>query len=336
MNKFLKSEPAYRARQVYQAVFLNLIENWAQATGLPKGLREVLAAACPLDIKAEVLVSRDGQSAKAGIYFSAMPVETVLMKHRGGRNTICVSSQIGCALGCKFCATGRIGFRRHLRYDEIITQVLFFARNLKKQGRKVSNIVFMGMGEPLCNYDEVMRAVKFLNDPALFNIGARKISISTVGIAGGIKRLAGEPYQLNLAVSLHAPDDELRSRLMPVNRDQPLEDVLKAVKKYQVETKRRVMIEYVLLKEVNDRPEQAAKLAALLKAELVKPYFVNLIAYNDSTEFKASRPAAVADFKKVLEKEKITVIERYRFGRDIMAGCGQLAGGFRSGREASA
>lgn len=327
LNSILKDEPAYRARQAYRALFVNLIEDWAEASDLPGELRKRLSAHCPLTIKAVTVPAPDKNALKAAFYFDDTPVEAVLLRHADGRNTVCVSSQVGCALGCVFCATGKMGLRRNLRYGEIVAQALFFARYLKKSAQTLTNVVFMGMGEPLLNYQPVMRAVKTLNDHELFNIGARKISISTVGITAGINKLASEPLQVNLAVSLHAPDDDLRSRLMPINNKEPLKKVLSAVNYYTRKTSRRVMVEYVLIKGVNDSPAAAGALAALLKTELAKPYFVNLIAYNDTGEFFPSLPRDRERFRRILEHERITVVERYRFGRDIAGACGQLAGG---------
>jgi len=336
IQEILKDEPKFRLKQVYQAIFQKFIENWDDVTVLSLALREKLKAECPLDISAEILESKDKNTVKAAIDFSSSAVargegggdgkiETVLMRHGDNHNTVCVSSQMGCLLGCEFCLTGQGGFQRSLNFYEIVEQVLFFARYLRRHDERVSNIVFMGMGEPLLNYDEVMKAVRFFNDKDTFNIGARKISISTVGIIDGIKKLSSEPLQINLALSLHAPDDELRQEIMPVAKNNPLKSLLKAVKSYIEKTNRKVMIEYLMLDKVNDSSAQAQKLADLLKASLGRLFMVNLISYNETQNFKTSPNAVINNFKKILEREGVEVAQRFKFGRDVQGACGQLA-----------
>jgi len=194
-----------------------LIEDWDKATSLPLSLREKLKKEVPLTIKAKLLQSKDKKTIKALLELEdGIKIESVLMLHNDNRSTVCVSSQAGCALGCLFCATGQLGFKRNLDYWEILEQVLLFARH-----QKISNVVFMGMGEPFLNYDNVLKAVRIINDPHCFNIGARKISISTVGLFSGIEKLIEEDIQVNLSISLHAPNNELRSKLMPINKKYP-------------------------------------------------------------------------------------------------------------------
>ncbi len=324
LEKLLAGEPAFRKKQVKQLVFCDLIEDWNQASTLPQALRDKLAREWPLDIKAKVLGAKDGRSAKAVIeLIDGLKIETVLMRHEG-RNTVCVSSQVGCALGCSFCATGQTGFKRNLTAGEIIGQVLFWARYLKKEGGQVNNIVFMGMGEPMLNYDNVFEAIKIFNDPSGLAIGSRHISISTVGIVEGIKRMSQEPLQVNLAISLHAPTDELRSELMPINKKYPLKEVLAAVDDYLMATRRKVMFEYIMIKGVNDSSEQAQKLAVLMRHPL---FFVNLIAYNPTGIFLATSAVDIKKFKDFLMSKGIQTIERYRFGQDVSAACGQLVAG---------
>ncbi|MDD5489462.1 MAG: 23S rRNA (adenine(2503)-C(2))-methyltransferase RlmN [Candidatus Moranbacteria bacterium] len=323
IEKIADSEPSFRLKQIKKAVFHDLIENWNEATTLPKNLREKLEKEMPLEISAEVFPSKDGRTVKAGIRLEdGLLIEAVLMKHTEKRNTVCVSSQVGCPLGCQFCETGKMGFKRNLMAMEIVEQVLFFARSLKKTGEKVTNIVFMGMGEPFLNWENVKKAIEILNDDNCFGIGARKISISTAGIIEGIEALAEEFPQINLAISLHAPDDKLRGELMPVNKKYPLVKVLRAVDEYIKKTNRKVMFEYVMMKDVNDSEEQAKKLSKLLKKPL---YMVNLIAYNPTGRFKASPSERIKKFKSILEKAGIFATQRYRFGTDIEAACGQLA-----------
>ena len=323
LEKILKKEPNYRLSQINNAIFRRLITDWNQASNLSLNLRQELKKNCPLEIKAETFISQDKRTIKAQIILEdKQKIEAVLMCHDGNRNTVCVSCQVGCSLECKFCLTGKMGFKRNLTASEIVSQVLFFARYLKSEKENVTNIVFMGMGEPFLNYENVLRAIKILNDPRKFNIGARKISISTAGIVEGIKKLGLEGLQVNLAISLHAPDNKLRSKLMPINKKYSLEKIFQAVDEYIKKTSRRVMFEYLLLKDVNDANEQALELAGLLKNRLC---FVNLIIYNPTmTKFKAADDKQIKKFKKILEEKGIAVTQRYRFGRDIEAACGQL------------
>ena len=246
------------------------------------------------------------------------------MKHADQRNTVCISSQVGCSVGCQFCATGELGFKRNLSDWEIAEQVLYFARFLKKDGEKVNNVVFMGMGEPFLNYDNVLGAIRILNDKDGFNLGARHISVSTVGIVEGIKKFTAEDLQVNLAISLHAPDNVLRSKLVPLNKTYPIEKVLAAADEYIKKTKRRVMFEYLMIDGVNDGEKQAVTLAKLLKKPL---YFLNLISYNPTghCEFKSSPGWKIKKFKEILEKAKVSVTQRHGFGKEIKGACGQLA-----------
>lgn len=327
MEEILKSYPAYRLKQAKEAVFQKLLNSWDEATNLPQELRERLNQECPLSIEAVVEKSAKSTAQKAAIKLKdGNLVETVLMKHEPLRNTVCVSSQVGCALGCDFCATGKAGLLRDLSYGEILEQLLFFARILKESREKISSVVFMGMGEPLLNYDEVMKAIEVINAKDGLGIGARHISISTVGIVPGIEKLTQEPKQINLAFSLHSADDELRSKLMPINRKYPLTVVLAAIKKYIEKTGRKVMIEYLLLGGVNDSNEAAEELAKLLKKSLPKLFFVNLIGFNAAGIYKAASAARQKAFRTILEKVGIQTTARYRFGEDVKAACGQLAG----------
>lgn len=335
-EELFDKEPKYRLRQAKKALFQDLIKNWQEATALPSDFRKELNEKCPLNISAEIIVSKDKNTVKAVITLEdGLKIETVLMRHKDGRNTVCVSSQAGCPLGCSFCATGKTGFKRNLGVWEIVGQVLFFARllapersdggqarYLKKSGEKVGSVVFMGMGEPFLNYQNVIEAIKILNDKNGFYLGARHFSISTVGITEGIRKLAEEKLQINLAISLHAPDDNLRSELMPINKKYPIKEILNAVDDYIKKTRRRVMFEYIMIKDLNDSAEHAEALAGIMKKHL---YFVNLISYNATGIFKPSSSLRIKKFKEILEKEKVAVTERYRFGEDIDAACGQLA-----------
>jgi len=251
-----------------------------------------------------------------------LKIETVLMK-LNDRYTVCLSSQVGCPLGCSFCATGALGFKRNLSDQEIINQAILWARYLKPQGVAIDNLVFMGMGEPFLNYDNVMKAIKFLNSQNSLNIGARKISISTVGIIEGIKKMAQEPWQLNLAISLHATRDNLRSELIPTNKKYSIKKIIQAVDDYIEETGRKVMFEYLMIKDVNDSDEEAKALVGLMRAPL---YMVNLIPYNSTGKFKASSTDRITKFKQILIDGRVNVTLRRSLGQDISAACGQLAG----------
>ena len=327
LQKILRDEPPYRLKQAYQAVFKNCVRSWDEATIFPKDLRENLKKECPIEINARLNESADGKTAKAALIFDdGVTVEAVLMRQADGRNTLCLSSQAGCPLGCGFCITGKKGFRRNLNTDEIITQALFFARYLHQKNERISNAVFMGMGEPFLNYDAVLTAIRILNDKDFFNIGARKISISTCGIVEGIKKLANEPLQINLAISLHAPNDKMRAGLMPIDKKYPIKKVLEATAGYIKKTGRRVMIEYLMLKNINDGPEHARELSNLLKKELRRLFFVNIIPHNPTGFFDPAEGPRIKRFKDMLERTGITVTQRFRFGRDIKGACGQLAG----------
>ena len=325
LEKILSGEPTFRLKQAREAVFLNLIEDWDEAINLPPDLREKLNQEVPLKINAKVFELKDGAQKALITLADGVKIETVLMRHQNGRNTVCVSSQAGCALGCAFCATGRVGFKRNLTLDEIVEQVLFWARILKKENKRVGNIVFMGMGESFLNYDNVLSAIKILNDENGLNIGSRHISLSTAGIVEGIKKLADEPLQVNLALSLHAPNDALRQEIMPVAKKYKIAEIFEALEYYIKKTRRRVMLEYIMIKDLNDSPICAEELVALIKKMKQPLVFVNLILYNETGVFKPSSAERVKAFKAVLEKEKIAVTQRWRFGGDSAAACGQLA-----------
>src|SRR3989338_9024718 len=309
LEKILYSEPKFLLKQAKQAIFIDLISDWSEATNFPLVLREKLNQDCPLEIKAETLISGQGNSIKALIRLKdGLKIETVLLEHGVGRNTVCLSSQVGCPLGCLFCATGKMGFKRNLTFMEIVEQAVYFARLLKKEDRqiypvksptavgvggaefdRVNNIVFMGMGEQFLNYENVLSAIKVLNDKNSLNIGARHISISTIGVIGGLKKLAKESMQINLALSLHAPTDDLRVKLIPADKKYPLEAIMEELNNYLEKTGRRVMIEYLMIDKFNDDKEQALELATLLKKIQPPLFFVNLIAYNPTAGMSLER-----------------------------------------------
>jgi 23S rRNA (adenine2503-C2)-methyltransferase len=318
-------EPRYRARQVYEALTRGLVADFAGMTTLPARLREELAARLtPVTLtEIETRVSRRGDARKT-LFATAdgHPVETVLMTP-ARRATVCVSSQVGCAVGCAFCASGRLGLRRDLSAEEMVDQVLSAQRALRPEGRHVTNVVFMGMGEPFHNYDETLRACRLLNDPEGFSLAARAMSVSTAGVVPGIDRFAGEALQLNLAVSLHAGTDVLRGELVPLNRRYPLAALFAACERYVTRTRRKLFFEYVVLADVNDTAEQAAALTRRLRRPL---YHLNLIAYNAAGgPFERPRPDALVAFRKRLEAAGVHCTVRRSPGDDIEAACGQLA-----------
>lgn len=319
IQEILKDEPKYRQTQMMKAVYEDFIEEWQEATNLPAKLRERLTEECPLKIDAEIFKGKTSVKALMTLQ-DGEKIEAVLMNHKDGRHTVCVSTQVGCPMGCLFCATGKLGFKRNLKSEEIVEQVLLFSRMVKKDGQRISNVVFMGMGEPFLNYEEVLKAITALHDK--FGMGARRMSISTCGIVPNIKRFAKERYEVNLAISLHAPNDLLREKIMPSSSSYPLKEIFKALDYYVEQTNRQVMYEYIMLEGVNDSAKEARELIGLLQGRLG---VVNLIPYNGK-EFKASSKERVDNFKKILGAGKIKVVERASYGREIEGACGMLAG----------
>lgn len=319
-------EPPYRVKQLWSAAYTHFAQDFNQVTAFPVRLRSQLASDMHFShLKTvERFASTDGETIK---YLFVLPdgnlIESVLM-HYNERHTLCISSQSGCAMGCVFCATGQMGFRRNLSAGEVIEQVLFLGRELSQSGEKITNIVIMGMGEPFHNYDMVLEAIDRLNDPNGLNLGARRFTISTVGIVPGIRRFAAEKRQVNLAISLHAANDALRSMLIPANHKYPLSPLMEACGEYIKLTNRRLTFEWAMIKDVNDSVEHARELAALLKGLLCH---VNIIPLNPTTSYngKATTEERAQEFKQVLENNGIPCTIRARRGIDISAGCGQLA-----------
>jgi 23S rRNA (adenine2503-C2)-methyltransferase len=336
-----RGHPAYRARQVTTWIYQALVADFAAMTNLPRGLREQLAAEASITgprLRRE-LASKDGRTRKVLLELGdGRLIESVLMLYPASaegraRASVCVSTQAGCAYGCTFCATGQMGFDRHLTAGEIVAQVIYFARALRTapwiapDGQAldhITNVVLMGMGEPLHNYDNVLRAVRILTDPQLLDLGARHITLSTVGLVPGILRLAEEPLQINLAISLHAPNNAMRLRTMPVTKKYPLEEVLAACQTYAARTNRQVTFEYVLLAGENDAPEQARELARLL-APLRQLCHVNLIPVNaTAAAYRPPSGAAIRAFRAELWAGGVSNSVRAERGDDIAAACGQL------------
>ncbi len=320
------NEPAYRAMQVWQGLYRQLWNAPEEFSALPLALRQKLAEQFRFSaLKPErELRSSDGETAKTLFRLEdGRTIETVLMRYTE-RRTLCISSQAGCAMGCVFCATGQMGFKRNLTSGEIVAQVLYFARELKERGERVTNVVVMGMGEPLHNYNATMAAIDRLNDPEGFGLGERRFTVSTVGLVPKIRQFAAEKRQVNLAISLHATNDELRSSMMPVDKKYPIAELMQAARDYTEQTGRRVTFEWALIQDVNDREEDARELARLLKGMLCH---VNVIPLNPTKKFngQATTRQRAAAFKAALEKAGIPCTIRIRRGIDIQAGCGQLA-----------
>ncbi|HJM54292.1 MAG TPA: 23S rRNA (adenine(2503)-C(2))-methyltransferase RlmN [Dehalococcoidia bacterium] len=338
-------QPPFRARQLWRSLYHDGARSFDEMTTLAKPFRAALEEryrVSPITPEIE-LRSADGSTDK--VLFKLQDgelIETVLMRygldgHRRARRTVCISTQAGCALGCKFCATGQQGFRRQLSPGEIVAQVLHMRGVIrgenaalvasgeakKDEVTEITNVVFMGMGEPLANYNNTMQSIAVMNHGQGMNIGARHLTVSTVGLVPEIRKLAREPYQLNLAVSLHAPDDESRSRTMPVNKRYPIARLMHACRDYVETTNRRIFFEYVLLDRENDTPEHAKKLTVLLKGLMCH---VNLIPVNPTENGPYARPndKRSALFREILTKAGIPNTVRQEKGIDINAGCGQL------------
>jgi 23S rRNA (adenine2503-C2)-methyltransferase len=340
-------QPRFRAKQVFEWVYHRLEPDFAQMSSLPAALRAELAERYDARVVTPFYVSRadDGRTEKALFELAQPPdrllagplgerrrrfnsVESVLMIYPGDRTrrTVCVSSQAGCAMACEFCATGQSGFVRDLTAGEIVGQVLHFARRVRElegADARLTNLVFMGQGEPFMNFENVWRAVQLLHAPEGFGLGARHITLSTVGVVPVIRELGHRPLQVNLAVSMHAGDDELRSQIVPLNRKYPLREVLDACREYIRLTNRRVSFEYACIGGVNDSTADAAKLANLVRGMLCH---VNLIPFNTvaGSPFRAPAPGRVEAMAAVLNGRGIPTTIRDTRGRQIDAACGQL------------
>jgi 23S rRNA (adenine2503-C2)-methyltransferase len=308
-------EPTYRAAQVWEWVTRG-VSSYEEMTNLPGTLRDRLELAVPLSalsLRAEAK-SDDGTIKSLFHTADGRAIEAVLMRYRDGRRSVCVSSQSGCPLTCTFCATGQMKFARNLSADEILDQALHFRRL-----EEIDHVVFMGMGEPTMNIDNVLAACERLPDLGVTN---RRTAISTVGWVPGIDRLAECEMPVALALSLHAPNDELRSQLMPVNDRYPLAEVLAACDRYRAKRRRKIFVEYVMLDGVNDLPGHARELAALLDPRVYK---VNLIPYNPTGTYDGSSPERIERFRAILAEHRLTATVRLTRGQDIAAACGQLA-----------
>jgi 23S rRNA (adenine2503-C2)-methyltransferase len=326
-------EPHFRADQVWRWLYRSLVGSPEQMANVPATLRARMAAETTLALLTPLAEQESSSGLTRKVLFllpDGHSIESVLM-HYQGRRTACISTQVGCGMGCTFCATGQGGLARNLSAGEIVAQVIHFAREIRERhlevsgtpGHHVSNIVMMGMGEPLANYHATWQAIETLTDARGYSMGARRITLSTVGLVPGIRRLAKEKLPVNLAVSLHAPDDDLRNRLVPINRRYPLGDLMAALGYYTQTTHRRVTIEYALMAGVNDSSHQAHQLAGLLRGLLCH---VNLIPLNPTpgSPLRPSPREQVVAFRDELEGFGIPTTVRMRRGISIEAGCGQL------------
>ena len=347
-----RGEPSFRAKQLFSWLYQRLVTDFSAMTNLPQSLRSQLAQEAsigPMIVRSEQH-SKDDRTRKILLELDdGKLIESVLMLYppigeSSVRATVCVSTQAGCAFGCTFCATGQMGFDRHLTAGEIVAQVLFFARELRDAPWSakglpgsapidhITNIVLMGMGEPLHNYDNVLQALRILNNLDGFNLGARHMTVSTVGLVPAIRKLSQEPLQVNLAISLHAPTDELRGQTMPINKKYPLEELIAACKDYIAATGRQVTFEYVLLAGVNDTAEYAHLLSELL-VPLKQFAHVNCIPVNaTSADYKSPSGESIRAFRNILFEHGVSNSVRAERGDDIAAACGQLRTRFEKNR----
>lgn len=351
--------PAFRVKQIMHAIYQEGVETFEEISTLSAPLKKLFtnhialtrATATPDQLLSLSTVhpiaqevSQDGSTTK--ILFELQDkntIEGVLMRFADGRRTVCISSEVGCPLKCGFCASGTLKFRRSLTWEEIADQVIYFARLIKRQNKKskktdhvavassplsaaeeLNHVVYMGIGEPFRNYDNLIQSLKTLMDPQYLGLGARKITISTAGIIEKIRTFTEEPFQVNLALSLHAPTQELRQKIMPIALRYHLNDLMDAVRYYTEKTKRRISFEYVMLRDINDSEKCARQLAKLIKGILCH---VNLIPYNatDIPHIRGSQKSTIRRFQEILEEAGIPATTRVSLGQDIAAACGQLA-----------
>ena len=314
-------QPAFRAAQLWQWLYVHRVTDWQMMTNLPVGMREELQKRYSIRAGSIETSSGDrGSTEKLLVRLDAGDsVEQVLLPGQG-RTTVCISSQVGCKIGCVFCASGQAGFMRNLSAGEILTQIMIAT---EIYGDRPSNVVFMGIGEPMDNYDAVIRAIRTMNDKEGLNIGARKITISTSGLVQGIRQLSDEGMQIELSVSLHAPDNETRGSIMPLNRRYDVDDVLDVCRRYTAKTGRIITFEYTLIRNVNDSREQAELLAKRLREF---PCRVNLIPLSPIDEYDGERctPEAANLFIGILSRAGINATLRDSRGRNMDAACGQL------------
>lgn len=331
-------EPAYRAQQVFQWLFRQRVTDFQAMTNLPAALRALLQERAVIDV-ADIALTQVDKTDNTRKYLLRLLaddelVETVLMQYEYGYS-LCVSTQVGCRMGCRFCAAGSSGKVRDLTASEIVQQVVTVQRQLDPAQQRIAGLVVMGMGEPLENYANLLRFLRIVNDPAGLGIGWRHITVSTVGLAPAIGRLADEGLPVTLAVSLHAPNDYLRSKIMPVNVSHPLTELMAACRDYVAKIGRRISFEYILMDGVNDHPELARELLTLVHG--IKCH-INLIPFNPVPDrpYRPSAPERVRQFRDVLRQGGLTVTVRRTLGREIEAACGQLRRRATAGKQEGA
>ena len=324
LEQFVENEgfKKFRAKQIARWIYKKLSTSFEEMTDLSKEAREKLSKRAEIRtihlLRKEM--SEDGTVKYLFELKDGNRIESVFIPERDW-NTICISTQVGCPIGCRFCLTAKDGFTRNLKASEIVEQYLEVQRDVKD--RRISNVVFMGMGEPLLNFENVKKSIEIMVDERMLNLSSRKITVSTCGIIPGIERMAKELRKVKLAISLHATDNLTRNALVPINRKYPLEQLIKTLRKYPADNVRRIMIEYVMLKDVNDSKENAEKLAALVKGIPVK---VNLIPFNPYPDAEFEKPSRkkVEEFQRVLWNKNIAAFIRDSRGEDISAACGML------------
>jgi 23S rRNA (adenine2503-C2)-methyltransferase len=319
-----QGEPGYRGSQIFDWLYVKRVGSFAEMTNLPKRLREQLDEQFQFVTLSEItrLTSKDGTVKYLFGLHDGHAIETVVMRHNYGIS-ICVTTQVGCRIGCTFCASTLGGLKRNLSAGEIVAQVVWAQRKLDESGERIASIVIMGSGEPFENYDETMKFIRTMIHERGLNIGQRHITVSTSGIVPNIYRFADENWQVNLAISIHAPNGELRTKLMPINRKYPFDDLMEACRYYVAKTGRRITFEYALIGGKNDAPEHAEELGRLLKDMLCH---VNLIPVNYVPERKYTRTPreGIFEFQRILEKHGVNATIRREQGHDIAAACGQL------------
>ena len=336
IKDFLKKRklPSYREKQFNEAYYKKGISSFDELTTWPENLREDLKKEIPFSTLEEIrtLTSKDWNTEKILFHtLDSFPVESVLMKYKDGRNSVCVSCMSGCPVGCTFCATGHMGFGKNLSSREIVDQVLYFKRFLNTTGEKITNIVYMGMGEPMLNLKNVEDSIQILTDEDKLAFSPRRITVSTVGYVPQMKVfLLDHNYMGKVALSLHTADQKLREKLIPSAKENTLDEIFYILDEYVKKRNKRVTYEYILLKDINDLEKDAELLAELLKDRLC---LVNLINFNSSPELSyiGTTRERIDRFIEILEYNKINVTLRYSQGQDIQAACGQLASGVRPG-----
>lgn len=322
------NEPEFRYKQFLDAYYKNYIDSIDNISVWPLKLKEEVKKSIDINTLEPVreLSSKDKDTIK--ILFKRKSddkvFETVLMRHRDGRNTVCISCMIGCPVGCTFCATGKMGFIANLNANEMVEQVIYCARLVKLDDEKISNVVFMGMGEPMLNLDEVSEAIRILTDEKMFALGDKRITVSTSGYVNKLREFISRGLKVRLAVSLHASDQELREQLMPVAKSNTLRDLFRVLDEYTKITNKRITYEYILIKGVNDSLKQAEELSRLLRGRLAH---VNLIPYNpvEGIRYEKATRFDIIKFQEVLDRTGIHNSIRVTMGSDVRAACGQLA-----------